>query len=1065
MRTDRIQRLKRPEGFETQAFEFTTQQTQPHEPERQGKPLEPEIRTQLEPNFQHSFANVRVFSDIESDRQAQGLEARAFTVGQDIHFAANEYAPSTNQGKALLAHELTHVVQNDRFPGSGQVQPVDSNHASEREANNAAQNVMSGSPVSVQHAPGSQIATAPKDGATNHQYYTQNDNSYDDAQENWYLGGAAYNTCNMTALSMNLADIAGESAAKQAIKKLLLKQKTEGKTRQAAKIKLSGEKNPRDLDTVLQDDALLAKAQLEDLMTAAGVVEGDGSKKGYGAITHAGTISAVAEASGLVTEAHEVKSKDADLTKSKNREDARRMLENGQKVVMGTTNHYVSLLEVRGDGLVVNDPAGMRLENDGNAQFLHPGSASTILNEAKNRLGSKTKQEKALRRASSNPSIAPIVERVIEVVNAKSDRKLERAFLSDFKGFVNMGELNFYGNEELEHFNARLRVVMTPNQQSAQTQGHDQVTPPAAGHDQATHPAASHDQASHPASAGNSGKVDFADLIHYFKPEHQMQHQARPQHHQTQHQTAPTQVADPWATPSNSSHHRTGASADGKPADLIQFGSAVIGSLEHTGQALLAPFIGSERGENTSEHDQTALHEAQNPETHTEHPASGTQAGMAAIQEETKVSQRTMLHAEEIFRDVTWNTVDKKHAFVNYANALKKLEKLKGSLSHAKNETEQTKIQKALDAAEQHANQTRDALKNYIVEARLGHDANYKNLKKQSKKAEKTGDSDLKESLDAQIETLKQSIRTDVESMKHTDANHQTESVFDAVKTDVTQYGFTFEDGEKVTLNNHIQSYATSNAAGVDSIMRGNEHQQVETRLQESSLSDSKKRILKSISGFEGGFDTVNTYDRAKVTWGFVQWTGGDRSDLTEVLSLIKQNHSEAFAKNFQAYGIDVIKDKLVVSTGTDTPPLVGNAAAEAIANSPRLTAALAHAGRNKEVQTGQVEAAATVEIDKALDMKVKIGQESLHASDIVTSDYGVALLANTFVHSGSGTASRVVQNAVNEYLKKHPFVPGEEAWLNAVEALIVTSLAGHDSDRAAILAKTFSKDPRSFQK
>jgi Domain of unknown function (DUF4157) len=76
MGKDRSQRLLKSETFETQPFEFTSQKMQYHEPEQQAQPLEAETRSQLEPSFQHSFANVRVFSDRDSDRQAQGLEAR-----------------------------------------------------------------------------------------------------------------------------------------------------------------------------------------------------------------------------------------------------------------------------------------------------------------------------------------------------------------------------------------------------------------------------------------------------------------------------------------------------------------------------------------------------------------------------------------------------------------------------------------------------------------------------------------------------------------------------------------------------------------------------------------------------------------------------------------------------------------------------------------------------------------------------------------------------------------------------------------------------------------------------
>ncbi len=153
MPKDRMRQWQKPENFETQAFEFISQQ-----PERQGQALAPETRSQLEPGFGHSFADVRVFSDLESNRQAQGLEARAFTVGQGIHFAANEYAPQTRDGQALLAHELSHVVQNKNDSGAQAKTGVSQGHdASELEASRASEQVLAGQTAQIQSVPGAAI--------------------------------------------------------------------------------------------------------------------------------------------------------------------------------------------------------------------------------------------------------------------------------------------------------------------------------------------------------------------------------------------------------------------------------------------------------------------------------------------------------------------------------------------------------------------------------------------------------------------------------------------------------------------------------------------------------------------------------------------------------------------------------------------------------------------------------------------------------------------------------------------------------------------------------------------
>ncbi len=81
-----------------------------------GEPLPAAQRAQLEAPFEHSFAGVRIHRDPEANRLATQLQARAFTVGSDIYFASGAYAPDSDTGRELLAHELTHVVQQRGAP-------------------------------------------------------------------------------------------------------------------------------------------------------------------------------------------------------------------------------------------------------------------------------------------------------------------------------------------------------------------------------------------------------------------------------------------------------------------------------------------------------------------------------------------------------------------------------------------------------------------------------------------------------------------------------------------------------------------------------------------------------------------------------------------------------------------------------------------------------------------------------------------------------------------------------------------------------------------------------------
>jgi Domain of unknown function (DUF4157) len=76
-----------------------------------GQPLSAAERAFFEPRFGHDFSQVRLHTDARATALARAVEARAFTVGTDIVFGAGQYAQGSEVGKKLLAHELTHTVQ------------------------------------------------------------------------------------------------------------------------------------------------------------------------------------------------------------------------------------------------------------------------------------------------------------------------------------------------------------------------------------------------------------------------------------------------------------------------------------------------------------------------------------------------------------------------------------------------------------------------------------------------------------------------------------------------------------------------------------------------------------------------------------------------------------------------------------------------------------------------------------------------------------------------------------------------------------------------------------------
>ena len=76
-----------------------------------GQPLPAALRSSMEQALGADFGGVRVHTGARSDQLNRSLQAAAFTSGQDIYFRRGAYSPASTQGTALLAHELTHVVQ------------------------------------------------------------------------------------------------------------------------------------------------------------------------------------------------------------------------------------------------------------------------------------------------------------------------------------------------------------------------------------------------------------------------------------------------------------------------------------------------------------------------------------------------------------------------------------------------------------------------------------------------------------------------------------------------------------------------------------------------------------------------------------------------------------------------------------------------------------------------------------------------------------------------------------------------------------------------------------------
>jgi hypothetical protein len=123
-----------------------------------GRPLDDGARGFMEGRFRHDFSRVRVHTDARAAESARAVDAHAYTVGPNVVFGAGQYAPETASGRRLLAHELTHVLQQNGPSAAADLPAVrPANDAWEREGEEVSRRVVDGpapsSPVRVRRLP------------------------------------------------------------------------------------------------------------------------------------------------------------------------------------------------------------------------------------------------------------------------------------------------------------------------------------------------------------------------------------------------------------------------------------------------------------------------------------------------------------------------------------------------------------------------------------------------------------------------------------------------------------------------------------------------------------------------------------------------------------------------------------------------------------------------------------------------------------------------------------------------------------------------------------------------
>lgn len=181
----------------------------------------------------------------------------------------------------------------------------------------------------------------------------------------------------------------------------------------------------------------------------------------------------------------------------------------------------------------------------------------------------------------------------------------------------------------------------------------------------------------------------------------------------------------------------------------------------------------------------------------------------------------------------------------------------------------------------------------------------------------------------------------------------------------ITNYREVFPTGEDIRFRDFPRSPYTEHTGGTSFTGTASPSALSAADYATIGLTPDQTAALQYVSSHEGNFDALNTYDRARVSFGFIQFAGG--RGLPPFMALLKSRNPTAFASMFQTYGVDVefnvvggriMNPTIVVLDPTAGTVLRGTAAEAAIRDSARLSAIFIRAGRSADVQRAQVEAA-----------------------------------------------------------------------------------------------------------
>ena len=241
----------------------------------------------------------------------------------------------------------------------------------------------------------------------------------------------------------------------------------------------------------------------------------------------------------------------------------------------------------------------------------------------------------------------------------------------------------------------------------------------------------------------------------------------------------------------------------------------------------------------------------------------------------------------------------------------------------------------------------------------------------------------------------------------------------------------------KVKLNNYVPYHATVDVEGVSYTGEVSPYDVPISTYQSLGLTPSQAKALRYVSGHEGKFDAINTYDMAILSYGFIQFAGNDKGSLGAFLATAKMNYPHAFEKRFAKYGLDVEyaivngkikKAQLVLNKPDGGGVLHGPDAERHIKDNLQYIGALIMAAYDPNIQKAQIETAAREYVFPALNHKLnfdvwvggsKVSFVNTPFSQIIRSEMGVTALIDITVNQWVDNAEEYFVHALKTMAKR----------------------------------------------